>query len=198
MKRACAILAAAAATLFADVALANQPPMRPCDRLPASRQGFPPVVASKLARLMRQMTAAVPRTVRGSRCSVDFGEIPGVRLREACWKEPDEVITSVTCESSSPRAHTWTAVIIVTLSMVPVDYQTEGKILESTPDLLATAPEDFSSATLIFGARGDPWISDHGTMRRETGWAGSHKLENANQGPFIIAVAVAIRSVSAD
>jgi hypothetical protein len=35
-------------------------------------------------------------------------------------------------------------------------------------------------------------------MRRETGWAGSHKPENANQGPFIIAVAVGIRSASAD
>jgi hypothetical protein len=82
--------------------------------------------------------------------------------------------------------------------MVPLDYQAEGEILESTPDLLVTAAGDFSSATLIFGARGDPWIDDRGTMRRETGWTGSHKPENANQGPFIIAVAVALRSTSAD
>jgi hypothetical protein len=197
MIRACAILAAVAATLSTDVALAHQPPRRPCDHWPASRQGFPPAVASKLARLMRQVTAAVPRTIRGGRCYVNFDEIPAVRLREACWHEPNEFTTTVDCENSSIGAHTWTAGIAVTLSMVPLDYQTEGEILESTPDLLV-ATGDFSSATLILGARGDPWINDHGTMRRETGWAGSHKPENANQGPFIIAVAVGIRSKSAE
>jgi hypothetical protein len=197
MIRACAILAAAAATLSTDVALANQPPRRPCDEAPASRQGFPPAVASKLARLLRQVTAAVPRTIRGSRCSVDFDEIPDVRLRRACWREPDEFTTTVTCESSSTGLHTWTAGIAVTLSMVPLDYQTDGEILESTPDLLVAAG-DLSSATLILGARRDPWIGDHGTMRRETGWVGSHKPENANQGPFIVAVAVGIRSTSAE
>ena len=197
MIRACAILAAAAATLSADVAVAHQPPRRPCDSRPASRQGFPPAVASKLARLMRRATAAVPRTSRDDRCYVNFEEIPGVRLREACWNEPDEFTTSVDCENTSKGPHTFTAGISVTLSMVPIDYQTAGEILESTPDLLVTATDDFSTAALIFGARGDPWIDDHGTMRRETGWRGSHKPENANQGPFIIAVAIGIRSTSA-
>jgi len=197
MIRACAILAAAAATLSADVAVAHQPPRRPCDSRPASRQGFPLAVASKLARLMRRATAAVPRTSRDDRCYVNFEEIPGVRLREACWNEPDEFTTSVDCENTSKGPHTFTAGISVTLSMVPIDYQTAGEILESTPDLLVTATDDFSTAALIFGARGDPWIDDHGTMRRETGWRGSHKPENANQGPFIIAVAIGIRSTSA-
>lgn len=196
MIRACAILAAAAATLSTDVAVAHLPRRRPCDSMPASRKGFPPAVASKLARLMRQVTAVVPRTIRGDRCYVNFDDIPGVRLREACWNEPNEFTTSVDCENSSTGPHTWTAGISVSLSMVPLDYQTEGEILESTPDLLVTAG-DFSSAALIFGARGDPWINDHGTMRRETGWVGSHKPENANQGPFIIAVAIGIRSASA-
>jgi len=197
MIRACAILAAAAATLSADVAVAHQPPRRPCDSRPASRQGFPPAVASKLARVMRQATGAVPRTIRGDRCYVNYDDIPGVRLREACWNEPDEFTTSVQCENTSKGSHTYTAGIYVTLSMVPLDYQTAGEILESTPDLLVTATDDFSTAALIFGARGDPWIDDHGTMRRETGWRGSHKPENANQGPFIIAVAIGIRSTSA-
>jgi hypothetical protein len=198
MIRACAVLAAAAATLLTDAAVAHQPPRRPCDRMPASRQGFPPPVASKLARVMRQATAAVPRTIRGDRCHVNLDDIPAVRMREACWDEPDAFTTSVDCENSSTSPHTWSAGIYVTLSMVPLDYQTAGEILESTPDLLVTATSDFSSAALIFGARGDPWINDHGTMRRETGWAGSHKPENANQGPYIIAVAVGIRSASAD
>jgi len=197
MIRACAILAAAAATLLTDVAVAHQPRRRPCDSMPAKRQGFPPAVASKLLRVMRQATATVPR-VRGDRCYVTLDDIPGVRMREACWDEPDAFTTSVDCENSSKGPHTSTAGIYVTLSMVPLDYQTEGEILESTPDLLVTATDDFSSAVLTFGARRDPWINDRGTMRRETGCRGSHKPENANQGPFIIAVVVGIRSPSAD
>jgi len=92
--------------------------------------------ASKLARVMRQATGAVPRTIRGDRCYVNYDDIPGVRLREACWNEPDEFTTSVQCENTSKGSHTYTAGIYVTLSMVPLDYQTEGEILESTPDLL--------------------------------------------------------------